>query len=184
MNPRLIKYYLLYLLKAQNRHGLHPPFVYQLLDEVIYRKRCRKIYAEMEQAAQLLPDDGKVRFSNKINRLLFRFAEHFESQSIAFTADVSNLTRLYILRGAAKAEVITGSHAQCLVCDAATLSYNFEAMQPGDMLIVTHPYHSSAAVANWRRIKQNPNVTVTIDLFEFGLAFCRPQQRENFMLRF
>lgn len=192
MNPRLFKYYLQYLLKAENRRGIQSPFVGQLLNEVIYRKSNRKIYAEMQQAAQLLPDDGKTRFSDKINRLLFRLAQRLEPQTIAFTADISNVIRLYISEGAAKATLVqANAKAQCVVCDAASLwqdegdSGLANALQPGDMLIVTRLYHNPAAIAAWQRVQQSSIVTVTINLFEFGLVFCRAQQsKEDFTLRF
>jgi len=47
-NLRFAKDYLLYLLKAKTRHGTHSPFVYRLVDKVIYDFSDKKVYPEVE----------------------------------------------------------------------------------------------------------------------------------------
>jgi predicted O-methyltransferase YrrM len=42
------KQYAKYLTKAKNRHGIHSPFVYELLDKVIYDRTRRQEYATIE----------------------------------------------------------------------------------------------------------------------------------------
>ncbi len=53
--------YLLYRLKAKTRHGLHSPFVYRLVDKVIYDFSAKKVYDEVETIRkQLLADDSLI----------------------------------------------------------------------------------------------------------------------------
>ncbi len=53
--------YLLYRLKAKTRHGLHSPFVYRLVDKVIYDFNAKKVYDEVESIRkQLLADNRKI----------------------------------------------------------------------------------------------------------------------------
>jgi predicted O-methyltransferase YrrM len=53
------KSYLRYLMTAQNRHGTHSPFVYRLLDEVIYDHAPKSGYAFPEQLRKELMKDGR-----------------------------------------------------------------------------------------------------------------------------
>lgn len=53
------KSYLRYLLSAQNRHGTHSPFVYRLLDEVIYDRSAKDAYSIPENLRKALMQDGR-----------------------------------------------------------------------------------------------------------------------------
>lgn len=53
------KSYLRYLLSAQNRHGTHSPFVYRLLDEVVYDRTSRDAYRIPEELRKALMHDGR-----------------------------------------------------------------------------------------------------------------------------
>lgn len=52
--------YLRYLWTAKNRHGIHSPFVYQLLDRVIYDGSHHPTYEAPEQLRKRLMGDGRT----------------------------------------------------------------------------------------------------------------------------
>jgi hypothetical protein len=60
-NWRIVKNYLLHRFKAKSRHGVHSPFVYRLVDEVIYDFRPKKVYSDIENLRKgLLNDDHLI----------------------------------------------------------------------------------------------------------------------------
>jgi predicted O-methyltransferase YrrM len=60
LNFRFAKDYVLHQLKAKTRHGTHSPFVYRLLDSVIYDYRAKKVYDKAESQRKELLSDGRV----------------------------------------------------------------------------------------------------------------------------
>jgi predicted O-methyltransferase YrrM len=60
LNFRFAKDYLLHQLKGKTRHGTHSPFVYRLLDKIIYDNSAKKVYDEPESFRKELLSDNRV----------------------------------------------------------------------------------------------------------------------------
>jgi hypothetical protein len=187
--PAAIRY-LLHRFGAKNRHGLHSPYIYNLLDKIVYDRSARPAYAEIAGLVRGLPPaaiaDSARPNSQKVNRLLYRLLHYFAPESLAIAGNVNAVTALY-LRHAAPNARITDWHesADVRVCDAANPPALPKVFKPGAVLIITHIHADAAARAFWEQVKQQPELNVTVDFFWLGLAFCRPGQvREGFRLRF
>jgi predicted O-methyltransferase YrrM len=134
LNFRFVKDYLLHRLKAKNRHGLHSPFVYKLVDTVIYDYADSKVYQEIENIRKKLLVDNRVititdlgagsHLNNKrqkqvkriaanalkqpkLAQLLYRLAAHFKPRNIIELGTCLGITTLYLQKAAPDAHVYT-----------------------------------------------------------------------------
>lgn len=126
--------YLLYRLKAKTRHGLHSPFVYRLVDKVIYDYSAKKVYDDTEDIRkQLLADDRMITVTdlgagshvnnNKRKRvgdiaknalkpphlaqLLYRLATDAQPSNIIELGTCLGTTSIYLQKAAPQARVYT-----------------------------------------------------------------------------
>lgn len=134
LNFRFVKDYLLHRLKAKNRHGLHSPFVYKLVDTVIYDYADSKVYQEIENirkkllvdnrmititdlgAGSLLNNNKQKRVGDiaanalkqpKLAQLLYRLAAHFKPRNMIELGTCLGITTLYLQKAAPDAHVYT-----------------------------------------------------------------------------
>ncbi|WP_183563353.1 O-methyltransferase [Mucilaginibacter sp. SP1R1] len=134
LNFRFVKDYLLHRLRAKNRHGLHSPFVYKLVDTVIYNYADQKVYHEVENIRQKLLVDNRVisitdlgagsHLNNnrqkrvgdiaanalkqpKLAQLLYRLAANFKPRNIIELGTCLGITTLYLQKAAPEAHVYT-----------------------------------------------------------------------------
>lgn len=134
LNFRFVKDYLLHRLKAKNRHGLHSPFVYKLVDSVIYDYADSKVYQEIENIRKKLLVDNRVititdlgagsHLNNKrqkqvkriaanalkqpkLAQLLYRLAAHFKPRNIIELGTCLGITTLYLQKASPDAKVYT-----------------------------------------------------------------------------
>ncbi|MDR3696865.1 class I SAM-dependent methyltransferase [Mucilaginibacter sp.] len=60
LNLRFAKEYLQHRFKAKTRHGVHSPFVYRLIDKVIYDFTPKKVYTDVESLRNQLLNDERI----------------------------------------------------------------------------------------------------------------------------
>jgi len=136
MNEALqqIRSYLGHLVKARNRHGVHSPFVYELIHEVLRPRDTMPEFAPIEQLREeLLHSDQSIRVTDlgagsrvfdmptrrmadiartslkapKHAAMLFRLARYFRPVNILELGTSFGISTLYLANGAYEGSVIT-----------------------------------------------------------------------------
>jgi len=151
--------YLQHLLKANTRHGTHSPFVYRLLDEVVYPRRRA----------------GEPR--DKTERLVSRLRNRFAPNRRAADLDGAQKQR--------DTDFIVLDNISHTTVDLQRLSSMLPQMHAGSVLVVLDIYRRAARKRLWQRIQTMPGVTITIDFFRVGLVFFHQGQApQNFKIRY
>ncbi len=126
--------YIKHRLTAKSRHGTHSPFIYKLVDEVIYDFSAKKVYEDIEkQRKKLLHDDtmltitdlGAGSYLNKnrqkrvsavaknalknprLAQLIYRLAHQHPSQKIIELGTCLGITSAYLAKANPAATVVT-----------------------------------------------------------------------------
>ncbi|MGZ3814742.1 MAG: O-methyltransferase [Mucilaginibacter sp.] len=134
LNFRFAKDYLLHRLRGKNRHGLHSPFVYRLVDEIIYDFEYKDIYKEVESVrTQLLSDNQVITVTDlgagslvnnnrkkkisdiarnalkppKLAQLIYRLVNDQKPENIIELGTCLGTTSLYLRNAASDAELYT-----------------------------------------------------------------------------
>lgn len=252
--------YLKHYFTAKSRHGVHSPFVYELIDDVIYDFSAKTDYLPIEQIRQqLLQSKAKVTVvdlgagshinknqikevgeiakntlkSPRLAQLIYRLVARFGPKNLVELGTCLGVTSLYLSRANPSAKITTiegcreiadvaaknfaileADNVNLLVgnfddvlpqvlekqpnidfvfidgnhTEAATLRY-FDWILPKaydkTVIIFDDIYWSEGMKGAWTKIKQHPQVTITVDLFWIGLVFFKKDQvKENFKVKF
>ena len=133
-NFRFAKDHLWHRFKAKNRHGVHSPFVYRLVDEVLYDFEAKKVYTEIESLREQLFIDSRMititdlgagshvnnnhqkKISDiahnalkppKLAQLLYRLAASWQPGNIIELGACLGITTLYLQKAAPGAKLYT-----------------------------------------------------------------------------
>jgi tRNA G18 (ribose-2'-O)-methylase SpoU len=153
--------YIKFILKSSNQHGVHSPFVYDLITQGLYKKGNKTTvlnnYAELKK---LSTKEQKV-LSNiinyyKINKIYFDFK--------SLENNLNNEFKLLYIK---------------------ELNQSTFLKNDSNYFVVINKIHKNKNVGSiWRKLIRNKKATVTIDLFYFGLVFFRKEQvKEHFIIR-
>ncbi|MGZ3755725.1 MAG: hypothetical protein ACXVAY_09445 [Mucilaginibacter sp.] len=194
----IVKKYIQHRLKATTRHGLHSPFVYRLVDKVVYDKTRKMLYADIEKERKALSKSNDP-YSNtaRIDQLLYRLVADLSPANRANLSTVSIVTERYLLEAAPGSKmygkltdtaeqidlVVINSEKKDEILDHFNCS--ILRVHPNSMIIVSRIYRNKQANEAWEIIKTHPEVSITVDLFWIGLVFFRlGKVKEDFWIRF
>ena len=188
-----IKSYIKFLWNSKNEHGVHSPFVFDLVTKCFYDKTKYTEYS-------LLKNNSK-----KI-RLLFRIIRYFKPKTILEIGNPTELdtnifsSEIISFEDFEKNKLFNNDKTfdfRLSTIDfiyfnqnesqKTTLAY-FELLLPtikNDSVWMINDIHTSTENENtWDIIKKHPKVKVTIDTFQFGMVFFRAEQeKEHFVIR-
>lgn len=134
INLQLLKSYIRHQLKAKTRHGIHSPFVYKLVDTVVYDYKPRQEYQEIEQLRKsLLLNEQEITITDlgagshvnnnkskkikelaknalkpkKLAQLIYRLANEQQPRNIIELGTCLGLTTSYLAKAAPKATIVS-----------------------------------------------------------------------------
>lgn len=134
LNLQLPLNYIKHFFAAKTRHGVHSPFVYRIVDQIVYNTGAKSSYIPIERLRkQLLSDTRTIcitdlgagsHLNNKnrkkvkdlaknalksarLAQLIYRLAEDFKPTNIIELGTCLGLTTSYLAKAAPKAKIIT-----------------------------------------------------------------------------
>ncbi|MBU3011921.1 hypothetical protein KO506_10945 [Polaribacter vadi] len=155
--------YLKFLLKSTNQHGVHSPFVFDFVTKGLYQKKNKTInfdkYSELKS------------LSKKQRKILSNILIYFKINKISF--DISSFTE-------------KSRNYKILYINNLRLFKNidFTNLTSKHIILVDGIYQTKKTEQEWQNIIKKNDLTVSINLFYWGLIFIRKEQaKEDFRIR-
>lgn len=177
-------------------YGVHSPSDFFLITSVIYERLPYYAYTTLRARRKDFPE-GNIGYREKVDKLLFRLANHFQPTVWVESSHTENtLTPCYISAACPHARLLTVDEAvgQGTVPDLVHLSSDDYADEYTRLLplvgsrtclIVGHPYANRAKSAWWKGVIASQEAVVTFDLYDIGLVFFdRKRYKEHRIVNF
>lgn len=155
-------------------YGIHSPFAFGFVTGVIYERGEFYAYDELRRMRR----DGSHTLREKDERLLLRIANFQHPQSGTLLGDPAPTTRWALAAGCRKCawrDDAEASRADMLYAASGSWALRLERlveeMPPKALIVVHKPYADADSAEVWRTACASPCVTLSFDLFDFGLLF-------------
>lgn len=171
-------------------YGVHSPFAFSLITDVIYEKRPYYAYRSLAaEQKKWMKERRGGKGTRKVNRLLFRLVNKMQPQTIVELGHPS-VTSLYLQASKPSAEFLFASDLSELFLEVG-VSIDFlylnedrnpvlleEAFHvcvrrttPESVFVIKGISHSKAMKALWKRLQAHEEVGITFDLYDVGILF-------------
>ena len=200
-----LMWYLSFLIKSTNQHGVHSPFVYDLTTKCLYSKTPGNILNQNSSKKHQTKHLSIIRkyFLSKRVSLLSRIIDYYDTKTILEIDNSNNISQLELASMGSNTQISKTSNLDKLDNFAETkfdlIYFNKTALKTltpqsfekslyaahNDTVYIFDAIHSNSIIEKrWALIKNLSNVTVSIDLYHIGLAFIRKEQeKEHFIIR-
>ena len=194
--------YFQFLLKSSNQHGVHSPFVYQLVTKCLYKKIDKNSWKTFQTSNNKLLKNKKIKNSHKKAKILLKLIHYFKpknnleianSLDLEVTALALNFSYSCVTAIANTpleiSEVTLNRKFDCVYfhknqITLKTFNSCLKTINNNSFFIFNDIYGNSETIKNWLSIKNHPKVKVSLDLFYFGVIFFRKEQaKEHFKIR-
>jgi predicted O-methyltransferase YrrM len=196
--------FLKYLFVSKTKHGVHSPFVYDLVTNVINDKSHRQEYAKTRNL-------NASKINSKRLKLIYRIINRYKSENILEIGNSNHLNSTFLSNIQLKTNVFFCNVKTNEISEIKTQkniqseSFDFafydikknDSLKLSDFMNHLKYFHNNSIVAInnihqskemeevWRKIITQKEVTISINLFFIGLVFFRKEQvKENFIVRF
>lgn len=173
-------------------YGVHSPFAFDLITNVIYENTPYYAYRELATARKMAGKESpemKTDSLEKVDRLLFRLVNRVQPNTIIEIGPY-NVTSLYLKAGKTTANYFSFPtlvrQDEMPVSSVDFLYFNdyknpewveqsFDVwanhVQTNSLFVVNGIHYSKAMKSLWERLKSDDRVGITFDLYDVGLLF-------------
>lgn len=128
---------LIYKIRHHRGHGIHSPFVFNLVTNVIEEKKPYYAYSDIQQYLNTFAE--KTLSINKVNRLAFRLVNYFEAKNILEIGSGKGVNTLFL--SASSKDII----CHCIELDPVNLKIAKELYSSGwnsNIILSSRPFPS------------------------------------------
>ena len=196
--PTLFLKYLHYYWVASNSkgHGIHSPFVFKFIREVLNASSSLKEIENNAPATNKMLEEIEAastnKFTPKIKLLIARLIQSLNPLTVSVTEDKkqfeanrSNNTNetMELNESVDFAFISEGQDVDTMLRNVNKLIDNMHS----NSFVILHGIHTDSNMeAAWDQLKKHTTIRLSIDLFAIGILFCRKEQKEqeHFIIRY
>lgn len=167
-------HYLKFLFKSTNAHGVHSPFVYDLLTQCFYKKNKSKLPENLKAT------DLKKRHLQIINDLIayFKVKEAvFVVENNHFSTQLPNV-KLLTQHTAQNKDLV---YVSTTMFSLKVVKEGLAALNENGVMIVEFPYKKKEV---WQQVLSQSKAHIVVQTYFFGFVFPKKTQaKEHFYVR-
>ena len=194
---RFLKYLQYHWVASNSKgHGIHSPFVFQIIKDILNAKTILTEIEERSPAVKKILDEIEVASSSKlapkIKIVIARLLQWLNPLTVSVTGDQFQFKADTAMHTNVTNESVESINFAFIgeEQDAATMLQSANRLidkMHSNAFIILHQIHADADMeAAWNALKTHSNIRLSIDLFTIGILFCRKEQKEqeHFIIRY